>query len=155
MISFGVSVVLNRNPVASALSLVGSFLCLASLFIGLNAYFIATIQVLVYAGAVMVLFLFIIMLLDLKAEERRAANKLAFAGGVFVTVSFSVFMVAAVSSNAGGNAPYDILPERDFSDVHWIGTNLFSHFNLHLQIVGCLLVVATVGVVALSQRAVK
>ena len=63
MLGFGVAVVLNRNPVASALCLVVSFLGLASLFVSLDAYFIGIIQILVYAGAVMVLFLFIIMLL--------------------------------------------------------------------------------------------
>ncbi len=71
---FGAAVVINRNPVASALSLVVSFLGLAALFMSLNAYFIGIIQVLVYAGAVMVLFLFIIMLLNLRAEEARRIN---------------------------------------------------------------------------------
>ena len=69
MLFFGGMVVLNRNPVASALSLVVSFLALAALYVSLDAYFIGVIQILVYAGAVMVLFLFIIMLLDLKAES--------------------------------------------------------------------------------------
>jgi NADH-quinone oxidoreductase subunit J len=68
MLVFGAAVIINRNPVASALSLVVSFLGLAALFMSLDAYFIGIIQVLVYAGAVMVLFLFIIMLLDLRAE---------------------------------------------------------------------------------------
>ena len=77
---FGVGVVANRNPVASALRLVVCFLGLAALFVGLDAFFIGVIQILVYAGAVMVLFLFIIMLLDLKAEERRKIN-LAGVGG--------------------------------------------------------------------------
>src|SRR5205814_7323312 len=85
---FGAAVVINRNPVASALSLIVSFLGLAALFVGLDAYFIAVIQVLVYAGAVMVLFLFIIMLLDLKAEERRKINLPAYAGGGLVAVAF-------------------------------------------------------------------
>jgi len=83
---FGAAVVINRNPVASALSLVMSFLGLAALFISLNAYFIGIIQVLVYAGAVMVLFLFIIMLLDLRAEEARRINWLASACGVAVAL---------------------------------------------------------------------
>ena len=65
MLFFGGMVVLNRSPVASALSLVVSFLALAALYVSLDAYFIGVIQILVYAGAVMVLFLFIIMLLDL------------------------------------------------------------------------------------------
>jgi len=68
MLAFGVAVVVNRNPVASALSLVVSFLGLAALFMSLDAYFIASFN-LVYAGAVMVLFLFIIMLLDLRAKS--------------------------------------------------------------------------------------
>ena len=87
MLGFGAMVVLHRSPVSSALSLVVSFLGLAVLFVSLDAYFIGVIQVLVYAGAVMVLFLFIIMLLDLKAEERRKWNPVSLAGGVFVTLS--------------------------------------------------------------------
>src|SRR6187397_1182235 len=85
---FGAAVIINRNPVASALSLVMSFLGLAGLFMSLDAFFIGIIQVLVYAGAVMVLFLFIIMLLDLRAEERRKINFVAFAGGAAVAVIF-------------------------------------------------------------------
>src|SRR5919198_3273705 len=90
MLVFGASVVVNRNPVASALSLVVSFLGLAALFVSLDAFFIGVIQVLVYAGAVMVLFLFIIMLLDLKAEQRRKMNWVAFAGGFVVAFSLLV-----------------------------------------------------------------
>jgi len=71
MLASAVCVVAFRNPVNSAMSLVLSFLALAGLFITLDAFFIGIIQVIVYAGAVMVLFLFIIMLLDLKAEARR------------------------------------------------------------------------------------
>src|SRR2546423_4314098 len=84
MLVFGLAVIVNRNPVASALSLVVSFLGLAALFMSLEAFFIGIIQVLVYAGAVMVLFLFIIMLLDLRAEKRRRINLVAFAGGMIV-----------------------------------------------------------------------
>src|SRR5438045_8312550 len=81
---FGGAVVLNRNPVASALSLVASFLGLSALFMSLDAFFVGIIQVLVYAGAVMVLFLFIIMLLDIRVEERRRINWLAAVAGVGV-----------------------------------------------------------------------
>src|SRR6187397_1140780 len=86
MLIFGAAVIINRNPVASALSLVVSFLGLAALFMSLNAFFIGIIQVLVYAGAVMVLFLFIIMLLDLRAEERRRIKWVATVGGSGVAV---------------------------------------------------------------------
>src|ERR1700687_300176 len=83
----GDGVVVNRNPVASALNLVVSFLGLAALFMSLDAYFIGIIQVLVYAGAVMVLFLFIIMLLDLRAEEGRQVSWLALIGGIAVALA--------------------------------------------------------------------
>ena len=78
---FGGGVVINRNPVASALNLVVSFLGLAALFMLLDAFFIGVIQVLIYAGAVMVLFLFIIMLFNLRAEKLRRINWPAAAGG--------------------------------------------------------------------------
>src|SRR5438445_13707002 len=90
MLVFGVAVVINRNPVASALSLVVSFLGLAGLFMSLDAYFIGFIQVLVYAGAVMVLFLFIIMLLDLRAEESRRVSWLPLSGGSSVALALLV-----------------------------------------------------------------
>src|SRR5213596_538725 len=93
---FGAAVVINRNPVASALSLVVSFLGLAALFMSLNAYFIGIIQVLVYAGAVMVLFLFIIMLLNIRAEERRRINWVTSAGGIGVALILLVQICAVI-----------------------------------------------------------
>src|SRR5215212_8516753 len=88
MLGFGAAVIINRNPVASALCLVMSFLGLSALFMGLDAFFIGIIQVLVYAGAVMVLFLFIIMLLDLRVEQLRKINWFVVAGsGVLVLVA--------------------------------------------------------------------
>ena len=97
---FGAAVVINRNPVASALSLVVSFLGLSALFMSLNAYFVGIIQVLVYAGAVMVLFLFIIMLLHLQAEEQRRINWLASAGGIGVAIILiAAFLVSRVQQS--------------------------------------------------------
>src|SRR5512141_1383223 len=81
----GFLVVLNpfsRNPVTSAMFLVLTIASLAGLFVMLHAYFLAAVQVLVYAGAVMVLFLFVIMLLDLKAEERRRIKLASLIAGV-------------------------------------------------------------------------
>ena len=98
MLVFGAAVVINRNPIASALSLVVCFLGLSALFMSLDAFFIGIIQVLVYAGAVMVLFLFIIMLLDLRAEERRKLNWIAFGGGLLVAFSLLVQILAVIGS---------------------------------------------------------
>src|SRR3954466_2561281 len=74
---------LSRNPVTSAMFLVLAIASMAGLFVMLHAFFLAAVQVLVYAGAVMVLFLFVIMLLDLRDEERRKIKKRGVAAGVF------------------------------------------------------------------------
>ena len=110
MLVFGAAVIINRNPVASALSLVVSFLGLAALFMSLDAFFIGIIQVLVYAGAVMVLFLFIIMLLDLRAEERRKTNFVAFAGGVAVAVIFFGQLYLVIGHLRQAKLPFPALP---------------------------------------------
>lgn len=152
MLVFGIAVVVNRNPVASALSLVVSFLGLAALFMSLDAYFIGIIQVLVYAGAVMVLFLFIIMLLGLRAEARRQINWLASAGAIAVALALvlQIFYVVGHFKSAGQRFPPLARPTTD--DVRNIGALLFSNYNLPFQIIGVLVLVATIGVVLLSRR---
>src|SRR3954462_1843402 len=99
---FGIGVVACRNPVASALNLVMSFVGLAALFISLDAYFIGVIQILVYAGAVMVLFLFIIMLLDIKVEVLKKVNVTAATGGVVLALIFVAQLVAVLSEHPAG-----------------------------------------------------
>jgi NADH-quinone oxidoreductase subunit J len=181
MLAFGVMVVVNRNPVASALSLVVSFLGLAALFVSLDAYFIGVVQILVYAGAVMVLFLFIIMLLDLKAEARRKINIVPMIGGCVLTLGLVLQLVAVLNSFEPGKkslieAPIDYaaaaaarpavpegksdtikrdLLENKLPDVRLLGELLFTKFPFHLQIAGVLLLVSTVGVVILSKRELK
>jgi NADH-quinone oxidoreductase subunit J len=149
---FGAAVVLNPNPVASALSLVVSFLGLSALFMSLDAFFIGIIQVLVYAGAVMVLFLFIIMLLDLRAEERRRINWLAAAGGLGVAVILLVQICVVIGRfQAARQIPPPITTPTS-GDVWNIGQLLFMNYNLPFQVIGVLVLVATVGVVLLSRR---
>jgi NADH-quinone oxidoreductase subunit J len=154
MLGFACAVIFNRNPVASALSLVMCFGGLAALFFMLDAYFIGTIQILVYAGAVMVLFLFIIMLLDLKAEERRKLNTGVILGGAIVAAGFVAELYAIIQQVPLGNHPFPVLPDR-LDDVHNVGFLLFSNYNLPFQVVGVLLLVASIGVVILSKRELK
>ena len=150
---FGVGVVINRNPVASALCLVASFIGLAAIYVSLNAYFLGTIPVLVYAGAVMVLVLFIIMLMDIRAEERRKFNLVAVGGGMVLVIGFLAMFSSVVSGFKGGEQRLSQLPlDTTKSDVVEIGKTLFTDYTFHLQIVGVLLLVATVGVVVLSRR---
>lgn len=151
MLGFGAAVIFLKSPVSSALSLVVSFLGLAALFLLLDAFFIGIIQVLVYAGAVMVLFLFIIMLLDLKTERARKINLPAMIGGLMVVVGFVALLVKLLPS-------FDIAKPalaRPVNDVASVGMLLFSDYNLPFQIIGVLLLVATVGVVLLSRKELK
>ena len=173
MIVFGLGVVASRNPVTSAMCLVGSFLGLAALFIQLDAFFIGIIQILVYAGAVMVLFLFIIMLLDLKAEEKKSVNYMAFAGGLILALIFMVQLSAVLSNFEAGDVGFtprqaqltldkdlaglpesanEKLRENKLPDVHLVGRMIFTKYNFPLQVVGVLLLVSTVGVIILSKR---
>src|SRR5438067_2154844 len=155
MLVFGAAVIINRNPVASALSLVVSFLALAALFISLNAYFIGIIQVLVYAGAIMVLFLFIIMLLDLRAEKIRKINWVASAGGVAVALALIIQIFAVVGKFTAAKQTFPPLARSTSDDVHRIGLLLFDNYNLPFQIIGVVILVATVGVIMLSRRESK
>jgi NADH-quinone oxidoreductase subunit J len=152
---FGAAVVINRNPVASALSLVVSFLGLSALFMSLDAFFVGIIQVLVYAGAVMVLFLFIIMLLNLRAEEGRRINWLASAGGIAVALALLIQIFLVISRFQLARKGLPSLPRSPIDDVRSIGAVLFSNFNLPFQIVGVLVLVATIGVVLLSKRELR
>ena len=155
MLASAVCVVAFRNPVNSAMSLVLSFLALAGLFVTLDAYFIGIIQVLVYAGAVMVLFLFIIMLLDLKAETRRRLNIAALAGGLAVLGGFVVLITQVIKSLPASGDHFPAVARTGYSDVYDVGMTLFGNFNLPFQIIGVLLLVATVGVVILSRRSLR
>lgn len=157
---FGGGVVVNRNPVASALSLVVSFLGLAALFMSLDAFFVGIIQVLVYAGAVMVLFLFIIMLLNLQTEERRRINWLAAAGGIGIALILLVQICFVIGHFQAARQTFPPLARHALSgvegsttdDVWNIGALLFRNYNLPFQIIGVLVLVATIGVVLLSKR---
>ena len=173
-VAFGVGVVAFRNPVASALSLVVSFSGLAALFISLDAYFIGVIQILVYAGAVMVLFLFIIMLLDIRAEEHRKLNVPAAIGGALLALVFMLQLIVVLGKHDFGkqtlaDQPIQFtkaaqtqkletiksdLKEGVLPDTKLVGQTLFQTYGLQIQLVGFLLLSGAVGVVILCKREV-
>jgi NADH-quinone oxidoreductase subunit J len=155
MILFGLSVVLLRNPVSCAMSLVMCFISLAALFVTLDATFIGIIQVLVYAGAVMVLFLFIIMLLDLRTEKSRRLNVGATLGGSLVVAAFLSILVRVVGTDPALSRALPELPASRATDVKLIGTTLFHSFGLPFEVVGVLLLSATVGVIVLSRKSLR
>ena len=154
MILFALSVVLLRNPVSCAMSLVMCFISLAALFVTLDATFIGIIQVLVYAGAVMVLFLFIIMLLDLRAEKTRRLNFGATLGGSLVVAAFLAILVQVINADPALSKPRPTLPAQA-PDVKMIGFTLFHSFGLPFEVVGVLLLSATAGVIVLSRKSLR
>jgi NADH-quinone oxidoreductase subunit J len=152
MLVCGLLVIGSRNPVASALFLVMLFAFLAGLFVLLEAFFIAAIQVLVYAGAIMVLFLFVIMLLDIKASERRKFRALGVCGGIAVAAAF-VWELEIVLSRplkplaAGG--------DELSGGLEQIVKPLFANYMLPFEVTALLLLVAMIGVVLLSKKELK
>jgi NADH-quinone oxidoreductase subunit J len=151
---FGLLVVVNpfsRNPVTSAMFLVLTIGSLAVLFVLLQAFFLAAVQVLIYAGAVMVLFLFVIMLLDLKAEERRRARKVGAAAAVIVTGT----LVAIFLKSLFSERPLPTQPSTLQGSTAQLGHALFTQYLLPFEIVSVLLLVAIVGVVLLSKKEIK
>ena len=148
---FGVMILVSRNPVNSAMFLVLTIASLAGLFVLLEAFFLAAIQILVYAGAVMVLFLFVIMLLDLKAEERRKIKVMGIAGAVV-----AVGAILAIFFKCLVNTPLNAALAPDFhAGTIELGEVLFSEYLLPFEIVSVLLLVAMVGVVLLSKKDLK
>jgi NADH-quinone oxidoreductase subunit J len=148
----GILVILSRNPVTSAMFLVLTIASLAGLFVLLNAFFLAAIQILVYAGAVMVLFLFVIMLLDLKVEQRRKIKVFGLIGGlVSVGTIIAIFLSSLFASKPGA----DLAAPNMVGDTASLGTMLFKSYVLPFEIVSVLLLVAMVGVVLLSKKDLK
>jgi NADH-quinone oxidoreductase subunit J len=152
-----VGVVLARNPVHSALLLVQTLFGIAVLFVNLDANFLAAVQVIVYAGAIVILFLFVIMLLGVdRAEEfgiepiagQRPLAAVAWAGtlGMLLTV-----VVVTLDGLTGRKSSTGEL--GDGADVNKLGEFLFTDYVFAFEITGLLLTIAVVGAVALSRRA--
>jgi NADH-quinone oxidoreductase subunit J len=145
--------VLSRSPVSSALWLILTLFCVAGLYLTLNATFISVVQVLVYAGAIMVLFVFVIMLLNL-AELPRTQNAdwrkiMGFVGGIGLTA----VLLGAVTS-AMNVVPTAVSVEM--AAINGSAANLaevlFTQYALLVEVVGLLLLVATIGAVMLAKR---
>lgn len=146
----GVLVITNRNPVTSAMFLVLTIVFMAGLFVLLRAFFLAAVQVVVYAGAVMVLFLFVIMLLDLKEEAHRKIRKLrVLTGGIAVLA-----VVGVVLSVVWDSAPASATPTLVGATAP-LGRLLFTNYLLPFEILSVLLLVAMLGVILLSKKDLK
>ena len=142
--------VTNKRPVGAAMSLITTMLCLAGIYVILDAHLIAVLQIIVYAGAIMVLFLFVIMLLNVEEKSGRLSNRkiaLQFVG---------IIVVGAVLVAVAGLIKISPAQVTDaFGTTKAIGRMLFTDFLLPFEIASILLLAAIVGAVVLAKRRIE
>lgn len=152
-VGFALAVVFSRNPVHAACFLVVSFFGIAGVFVLLHAYLVAAIQVLVYAGAVMVLFLFVIMLINLKEEETVRPSPfhpaVPLAVAVLILLGRAALQLSPDALGAGEGPALEVLPEGTVRAVSMI---LLRDMAIPIEITSVLLLAAIVGALALSRR---
>lgn len=151
---FGAMVILFRNPLNSALSLVMNLVCVAGLYVTLNAHFLAVVQIAVYAGAIMVLVLFVLMLLDVKDEIRGSAWYLRL--GVLSLVVVAV-LCRLIPSLIASTANYDDLKLMQNAidangSAYNIGLLLFNDYVTQFELASLIIMVGIVGAVMIAKR---
>ena len=150
-IACAISMVYHKNPLYSAISLVGVFISLSCIYVTLAAPFIAAVQILIYAGAIMVLVVFVIMLLNL--EDDKPLNRLRYLyplgaglGAVLLAQTFFIFYAVMKAPNQA------VDPNTTAGNTLDIGRAMYTEYLLPVEIVGVLLMMAIIGGVVLSRR---
>lgn len=146
-------VITCKNPINSALSLILTFFCLATLYVTLDAPFMAAIQVIVYAGAIMVLIVFVIMLLNVRTETgRRSSHSVLFGSLVGLFTLFQLFYLLNRGSLTGekGAITSDVVHRVGHTEL--IGAALYTDFLLPFEVTSILLLVAIIGAVILTKK---
>lgn len=152
----GLAVILLPNPIYCALFLAGTMISIAALFASLHAYFLAGVQLIVYAGAVMVLFVMVLMLFDLKVEVR-AFSKGLFTGAtkilmVGLVAGFIIGSIYLVSGALPQQIPQAVVEGAQGSEgAKTLGFLLYTDYILGFQILGILLLMTAIGAVALAR----
>jgi len=150
-----VGVIVAKNPVHSALSLVGTLFGVAVHFVNLGAHFLAAVQVVVYAGAIVVLFLFVIMLLgvdrseDLQVDSLAGQRPAAAVVGVTGVALLLLLTVRGVQVSSGLHSSTAALGDNNIKEL---GTALFTDYVFAFELTSALLVIAVVGAVVLARR---
>ena len=151
-----VGVVLNRHPVRSAMCLVATLFLLAVLFIFLDADFVAALQVVVYAGAIMVVFLFVIMLLNLSDDAPappQQSRRFSALVGASLFVLGLLYLLRQTGLLLPGPGMGTAVPQG-FGSIEMVGLRLFTHYLLQFEITGLLMLGGVVGAVVLAKRKV-
>ena len=150
MLGAGLMVVVSRNPVFSVLFLILAFFNAAGLFVLIGAEFIAMLLVVVYVGAVAVLFLFVVMMLDINFAEMRAGFQKYLPLGLVVGGIFVFELVAAIYGDAFKGASLPAMPE--ISNTRALGNVLYTKYMYLFQVAGLILLVAMIGAISLTMR---
>jgi NADH-quinone oxidoreductase subunit J len=144
------NLILQRHPIHSALSLIVVMIALAGLYLLMGAEFVAAVQIIVYGGAIMVLFVFVIMLLNAGVEERTNVSKLAAVAGIPLAVALLGFLAVAIArSNESAQAG---LQFGALASTKEISTMLFKDFVYPFELTSFLILVAILGAIVLAQR---
>jgi NADH-quinone oxidoreductase subunit J len=144
-----VALIVQSHPIHSALSLILVMLCLAGLYLLMGAEFVAAVQIIVYGGAVMVLFIFVIMLLNAGEEEHTNFSKLAGFAGVPLALALASLIAVAIARSTGhmpAATTGDLTSTRELSKL------LFSTFVYPFELTSFLILVAILGAIVLAQR---
>ncbi|MGH7362748.1 MAG: NADH-quinone oxidoreductase subunit J [Candidatus Methylomirabilales bacterium] len=146
------TVIVHRNPIYSAIALVVTFLCLGGYYILLQAQLVAAVHVIVYAGAIMVLFLFVIMLLDVRREEgsRLRVGGVQLTLGTAAGTALLLLLWAAMAAAPEGGPP----PPLPKGNTQAVGYLLFTRYLLPFELTSLILLVAMVGALILAKRKV-
>ena len=155
MIVSSLMVIFRKNPVHSALFLVLTFFCLGAVYLLLHAQFIAAVQVIVYAGAIMVLFLFVIMLLNLEKEtSSQSGHGMQKFSATVLSVLLAISLVSIMSAKVFTGVKGTYTPEtvNTVGNSEVIGRLLFTEYLLPFEVTSVLLLAAIVGAIILSKR---
>ncbi len=149
-----VAVITRRNPVYSALFLILNFFALAGIYLLLNAQFIAVVQIIVYAGAIMVLFLFVIMLLNTDKEspifsQSKQIKIFAVVIGIFVFLQIAFLIFKSEPSSLMNP---DLSASVEAGTIEKIGKDLYSKYIIPFEAAGFLLLAATIGALILAKK---
>jgi len=146
-----INVVLQRHPIASALSLIGVMGSIAVLYLLLGAEFIAMAQIIVYAGAVMVLFIFVIMLLNAGAEEQRGRSWTSQLLGIPALLAF-IGLIGLFVQQGFANSGYVKFGNYTGGSAQAIGQALFTDYLLPFEITSVLILIAILGAIVLARK---
>jgi len=145
-----ISLILQREPIHSALSLIVVMVALAGLYLLMGAEFVAAVQIIVYGGAIMVLFVFVIMLLNAGKEERTNFSKLATYAGIPLAVATTGFIAAAIAWSSGSLPAAE--PSGALTSTKTLSLLLFNEFVYPFELTSFLILVAILGAIVLAQR---